>query len=81
MNTEPKTPKTIFDVVVAEESKNGRTYWKTVGVAFPLLNGGTGLRLKLDMFPGLRLYVKESLKSAGPNKADQEVDQTEVVPF
>ncbi len=69
---EESKPVTVFDVMIAEESKNGRTYWHNVGVAFPLTNGSNGLSLKLHMFPGLRLFVKESIRPVGAQKQNAE---------
>jgi len=69
-NQEPeKTNVTFFDVMVKEDAKNGATYWQKVGVAFPLSTGTNGLSLKLNMFPNLRMYVMESIRSSGNSKS------------
>ena len=80
-NNSPKTPTVLFDVVVAEDSKNGNTYWHKAGVAFPLLNGAPGLRMKLDLYPGVRFYIKESLRSTGNLNAEVETENSEEAPF
>ncbi len=75
-NTETREKQTIvFDVMIAEEGKNGRTYWQTIGVAFPLSNGANGLSMKLNMFPNLRIYIKESIRPVGASKS--KLEQTE----
>lgn len=78
-NQEQKRP-TVFDVVIAEEAKNGNTYWRTVGVAFPL-SSGSGLSLKLHMFPELRFFVKESLRSSNGQRPTKETNPGEDIPF
>jgi hypothetical protein len=72
---------TVFDVMIAEEGKNGRTYWQNIGVAFPLTNGSKGLSLKLHMFPGLRVFVMESIRPVGAAKHNRENDPVEETPF
>ena len=72
---------TIYDVFTAEEAKNGRTYWHSIGVAFPLSNGSNGLSLKLHMFPNLRIVVKESIRAVGAAKANREEMREEDTPF
>ena len=59
-----KEPKTVFDVMVVEENK-GNTYWNRIGVAWPLSTGEIGFTMKLNMFPELRIVVKESVRAVG----------------
>lgn len=80
-NQNQQKPVTVYDVFTAEEAKNGRTYWHSIGVAFPLTNGSNGLSLKLHMFPNLRIVVKESIRAVGAAKASREELQEEVTPF
>lgn len=72
---------TVFDVMIAEEGKNGKTYWHNLGVAFPLTNGSNGLSLKLHMFPGLRIFVKESIRPVGLAKTNRDETPAEDAPF
>ena len=74
-------PVTVFDVMISEEARNGKTYWHNIGVAFPLTNGSKGLSLKLHMFPGLRVYVKESIRAVGAARATRENTLPEETPF
>ncbi len=78
---QPEKSVTVFDVMIAEEGKNGRTYWQNIGVAFPLTNGSKGLSLKLHMFPGLRVFVMESIRPVGAAKHTREIEPVEETPF
>ena len=78
INSEQK-PITVFDVMIADEASNGRTYWRNVGAAFPLTNGSPGFSMKLHMFPNLRMIVKESIRPVGAAKAN--ANNTEGPPF
>lgn len=69
----------VYDVVVKDEARNGRTYWRTVGVAFPLNNGSPGFSLRLHMFPSLNIYVKESLRPSSVTSKEQA--ETDNIPF
>ena len=60
--------KKVIDLVVKDEARNGRTYWRTVGVAFPLNNGSPGFSLQLYMYPNLSIFIKESLRPYGVSK-------------
>ncbi len=70
--TNPDQTSTVFDVMVAEEAKNGKTYWHNIGVGFSLANGAPGLSLKLQMFPALRIFVKERIRSTDATKIQQQ---------
>ncbi len=74
-----KQNKKVFDVVVKDEARNGRTYWRTIGVAFPLNNGSPGFSLQLHMYPNLSIFIKESLRPYGVSK--QSTNQEDDTPF
>ncbi len=40
-----------------------KTYWNTVGRAWPLANGSDGLSLEIFMLGGQRFVIKESLRN------------------
>jgi hypothetical protein len=46
----------VKDVLVIEEDGD-KTYWRNVGVAF--VNKDGSLNVKLYMFPGLKLQIRE----------------------
>lgn len=49
--------KKVFDVFAVEEGSNNQTYWRNVGVAFQ--NRDDSFNIKLYMFPGLQLQLRE----------------------
>ena len=79
-NEQHEKPVTVFDVMIAEEGKNGKTYWHNLGVAFPL-SKTNGLSLKLHMFPGLRLKIMESIRPVGAARVSREEATAEDTPF
>lgn len=55
-----------------------KTYWNTVGRAWPLANGSDGLSLEIFMFGGQRFVIKEGLRNqpAEPAAPASEADDT-----
>lgn len=49
--------KKVFDVLVIEEGSDEKRYWRNVGVGFENKDGS--VNLKLYMFPGLSLQMRE----------------------
>ncbi len=82
MNQNQKEIKTVFDVMVVEENR-GNTYWNRIGVAWPLSTGEIGFTMKLNMFPELRIVVKESVRAVGMARvaAQKATGDPEETPF
>ena len=47
----------LFDILAIEEGSNDKTYWRNIGVGFQNKDGS--VNLKLYMFPGLQLQLRE----------------------
>ena len=57
-----------------------KTYWNTVGRAWPLANGSDGLSLEIFMFGAQRFVIKESLRNQQPDVATAPADSDDT-PF
>jgi len=75
-NNGKESQVTVFDILLKDEGKNGKTYWRNIGVAFPLSHGSGGMALRMHMFPNLSIYVKESIRPVGSAKV-QQVSETQ----